>query len=193
MKTDILIVGVGGQGTLLASVLLGNIAIKKNLFVKLSEVHGMAQRGGSVVTHVRISDEEISSPVLDNGTTDVILSFEMLEALRALPFLKKGGKIFTNTQQIMPMPVITGAAEYPTDIKEKLKNSGADVVYVDAEALASEAGNMKTVNTVMLGTLADVIGFENEYWMSAIEECVRPQFVEVNKKAFELGAKAANK
>lgn len=190
MKTDILIVGVGGQGTLLASVLLGNIALKENLNVKLSEVHGMAQRGGSVVTHVRISDGEIASPVLDNGVADVILSFEMLEALRALPFLKKGGKIYVNTQEIMPMPVITGAAQYPNNIPEQLEASGADVRYIDAETLAAEAGNMKTVNTVMLGALSNSLPVGVELWMSAIEECVRPQFIEVNKKAFELGREA---
>ncbi|MBR2223343.1 MAG: indolepyruvate oxidoreductase subunit beta [Christensenellaceae bacterium] len=187
MKTDILIVGVGGQGTLLASVLLGNIALKENLHVKLSEVHGMAQRGGSVVPHVRISDEEIASPVLDRGCADIILSFEMLEAVRALPYLKKGGKIYVNTQKIMPMPVITGAASYPEDIEETLAASGAEVHYVQADALAEEAGNMKTVNTVMLGALSSAMDLDTSLWEKAIEECVRPQFIEVNKKALALG------
>ena len=146
----------------------------------------MAQRGGSVVTHVRISDEEIASPVLDRGCADIILSFEMLEAVRALPYLKKGGKIYVNTQKIMPMPVITGAASYPEDIEETLAASGAEVHYVQADTLAEEAGNMKTVNTVMLGALSSAMDLDASLWEKAIEECVRPQFIEVNKKALAL-------
>lgn len=187
MKTDILIAGVGGQGTLLASVLLGDIAITEGKEVKLSEVHGMAQRGGSVVTHVRISDGPIASPVIDNGQADILLSFEMLEALRSLPFLKKDGMIFVNEQKIMPMPVIKGARSYPEDIRERLEQGTKNIKYIDAASLAREAGNMRTINTVMLGALSGSMDTPVDTWLKAIEKCVKPAFVDVNKKAFMLG------
>ena len=120
-KMNILIVGVGGQGTLLASVLLGNLALDKGYDVKLSEVHGMAQRGGSVVTHVKIDREHVNSPLIEPGDADMIIAFEELEAYRWLPYLKKGGVMYVNTQQIMPMPVVLGQAEYPQDIIARLK------------------------------------------------------------------------
>ena len=131
-QTNILIVGVGGQGTLLASVLLGNLGLSKGYDVKLSEVHGMAQRGGSVVTHVKISEGTVSSPLIEEGDADVIIAFEELEAYRWLPYLKKGGTIYVNTQKILPMPVIMGKAKYPEHIMETLEEHAGAVKALDA-------------------------------------------------------------
>lgn len=186
---NILIVGVGGQGTLLASVLLGNIAMQEGYDVKLSEVHGMAQRGGSVVTHVRISENQVHSPVIDQGGADVILAFEQLEAYRWIPYLKEGGKMFVNTQKINPMPVIMGKAEYPADIVGFLeKHSQAKCI--DALAMAEECGSDKAVNTVLLGAAAKELPFDKEVWLEQIEKTVKPRFVELNKRAFEMGYQA---
>lgn len=187
---SILIAGVGGQGTLLASMVFGQIALKLNYDVKLSEVHGMAQRGGSVVTYVRIGDkgEKVYSPVIDECGADILLAFEELEGLRWLPYLNpKGGKIYCNTQQILPMPVITGATEYPQDIEEKIKKDFPDAVFVDALALANEAGNVKAVNTVLLGVLAKNMEIDRDVWREAIRSVVKPRFIEMNEKAFMLG------
>ena len=152
MMTDILIVGVGGQGTLLASRVLGKLAQTLGYDVKLSEVHGMAQRGGSVVTHVRFGDK-VFAPVIDESGADIILAFEKLEALRWVGRLKKNGRMFIGAQEIAPMPVITGAEEYPADIEERVKAIVPDAVFVDALRLAQEAGNAKAVNIVLIGVL----------------------------------------
>ena len=183
---NIMIVGVGGQGSLLASKLLGYLLLDEGYDVKVSEVHGMSQRGGSVVTYVRWG-ERVASPVIDEGEADCIVSFELLEAARTLPYLKKDGTIVTNTQQIDPMPVVTGAAEYPAGLEEKLKASGAKVDALDCVALAKEAGAVKAVNLVLLGRLSHYFDFPDEAWEKAIEACVPPKFLEVNKKAFRLG------
>lgn len=185
--TNIMIVGVGGQGTLLASRILGNIAIRGGNDVKVSEVHGMSQRGGSVVTYVKYGDK-VHSPIIDKGEADVILAFEALEAYRALPWLKKGGRLIVNNQQINPMPVITGAAEYPKDILPKL---GEKVLLteVDALALAEQAGSAKAVNVVLIGVLAQNTEIPYEQWIETIRETVPPKFLEINLKAFELGYK----
>ncbi|MBE6949247.1 MAG: indolepyruvate oxidoreductase subunit beta [Ruminococcaceae bacterium] len=183
---NIMIVGVGGQGSLLASKLLGRLLMNEGYDVKVSEVHGMSQRGGSVVTYVRYGDK-VYSPVVDEGEADFIISFEILEAARWLPYLKKDGKIVTSTQQIDPMPVITGAAQYPTDLAEKMKAVGADVDAFDALALAEEAGSSKAVNIVLMGRISKYFDFSEETWLKAIEECVPPKFLELNKKAFALG------
>jgi len=187
---NIMIVGVGGQGSLLASKLLGHLLLSQGFDVKVSEVHGMSQRGGSVVTYVRYGDK-VYSPVIDEGEADFIVSFELLEAARHLPFLKADGQIVTNTQQIDPMPVVTGAASYPEDLLGKMRAKGAKVDAIDCVALAEEAGNMKAVNLVLLGRLSHYFGFGEEAWQEAIEACVPPKFLEVNKKAFELGKNAA--
>ena len=187
---SIMIVGVGGQGSLLASRLLGNVLLAKGYDVKVSEVHGMSQRGGSVVTYVKYGDE-VHSPVIEKGEADVIISFELLEAARWVPYLKKGGKLITSTQQLDPMPVITGAAEYPADIVEKLKNMGITVTAVNALALAEQAGNAKASNVVLMGVVASQTDFDDKLWQNAIEQCVPPKFLELNKTAFELGKKAA--
>ena len=185
MTKNIMIVGVGGQGTLLASRILGNAVISEGYDVKVSEVHGMSQRGGSVVTYVKYGDK-VYSPVIDEGEADVILAFELLEAYRALPYLKKGGKIIVNDQRIDPMPVITGAANYPADIAKKLSEV-ADVTVVDALALAKEAGNIKAVNVALIGVMAKSSELSYDRWVKTLEETVPQKFLEVNKKAFDLG------
>ncbi|HIT85372.1 MAG TPA: indolepyruvate oxidoreductase subunit beta [Candidatus Ornithomonoglobus intestinigallinarum] len=182
---NIMIVGVGGQGTLLASRILGDVAIKMNYDVKVSEVHGMSQRGGSVVTYVKYG-EKVYSPIIDRGEADIVLAFEILEAYRALPYLKKGGKIIANTQQMNPMPVITGAMEYPSDIEKKLAEK-ADLQAVDALSAAKEAGNIKAVNVVLIGLLAKSTDVAKEIWLDAIKETVPEKFLDVNLKAFEIG------
>lgn len=189
-KTNILIVGVGGQGTLLASVLLGNLALDKDYDVKLSEVHGMAQRGGSVVTHVKISEDGVNSPLIEEGDADVIIAFEELEAYRWLPYLKKGGTMYVNTQQWLPMPVVMGAAKYPENIMGTLEANAAKVKAFDALKIAEECGSVKAVNVVLLGAASNDLPFEEAAWIKVIEENVKPKFVELNKKAFELGRNA---
>ena len=184
--TNIMIVGVGGQGTLLASKLLGRLLLKKGYDVKVSEVHGMSQRGGSVVTYVRYG-EKVYSPVVDKGEADFIISFEMLEAARWVEYLKKGGTIVTNTQEINPMPVIIGAAEYPQNLAEKIADKGINIEAFDALSLAEEAGTSKAVNLVLLGRISKYFDFTDEEWMDAIEKSVPAKFLELNKKAFSLG------
>lgn len=186
-ETNILIVGVGGQGTLLASVLLGGLALDAGYDVKLSEVHGMAQRGGSVVTHVRMGEEPVCAPVIGEGCADVIVAFEELEAYRWVSYLKKGGAMFVNTQRINPMPVILGAAKYPENIEDFLKENVKDVTFLDALSIATELGNVKAVNVVLLGALAHKLPFSEEQWMRQIEAKVKPAFIELNKKAFAAG------
>ena len=186
---NVMIVGVGGQGSLLASKLLGRLLLTKGYDIKVSEVHGMSQRGGSVVTYVRFGDK-VYSPIIDKGEADFIVSFEMLEAARWTEFLKPGGKIITNTQQINPMPVITGAAEYPQNLEEEIKGKGIDLVAIDALKLAEEAGSSKAVNIVLMGKLSKYFDFTPEEWQEAIEKSVPAKFLELNKKAFELGLKA---
>lgn len=182
---NIMIVGVGGQGTLLASRILGNVVIGEGYDVKISEVHGMSQRGGSVVTYVRYG-EKVNSPIIDRGEADTILAFELLEAYRAMPYLKKGGKMLVNAQQIDPMPVITGAAEYPQDIAKKLADV-IDTTVVDAVTAATEAGNIKAVNVVLIGVLAKTTTIPYEKWIETIKNTVPAKFLDVNLKAFEIG------
>ncbi len=182
---NIMIVGVGGQGTLLASRILGKVAIKAGHDVKISEVHGMSQRGGSVVTYVKYG-EKVYSPIIDFGEADIILAFEMLEAYRALPYLKKGGKIIASTQEMDPMPVITGATAYPENIQKKLGDK-VNLVAVDALSAAKEAGTVKAVNVVLIGLLAKSTDTPKEVWLETIKETVPPKFLEINLKAFELG------
>ena len=183
---SIMIVGVGGQGSLLASKLLGRLLIDEGYDVKVSEVHGMSQRGGSVVTYVRYGDK-VYSPVIDKGEADFVLSFELLEAARFVEYLKKDGIILTNTQQINPMPVITGAAQYPERLDEKISALGVNIDAFDALSLALEAGSAKAVNIVLLGRLSRYFDFTEDEWLSAIERSVPEKFLEMNKKAFSLG------
>ena len=182
---SIMIVGVGGQGTLLASRLIGNALISTGADVKLSEVHGMSQRGGSVVTYVKYGDA-VHSPLIDLGEADYILSFEALEAGRFLPYLKKGGTIITNTQHILPMPVITGQMAYPENVLDELK-AKANVIAVDALSLAEQAGSPKAVNVVLTGVLSKAMDLPEEVWQQSLETTVPPKFLELNQKAFRLG------
>lgn len=187
MTKNIMIVGVGGQGSLLASKLLGHLLLTEGYDVKVSEVHGMSQRGGSVVTYVRFG-EKVYSPIIDKGQADFIVSFEKLEAARYLEYLKKDGRIVVNTQEIDPMPVVIGAAAYPENLVEKMEATGAKVDAMDCLSLATEAGSVKAVNIVLMGRLSkyfDEIPLEK--WQKAIEDCVPAKFLELNQKAFLLG------
>ena len=185
MGKSIMIVGVGGQGTLLASRILGNAIISAGYDVKVSEVHGMSQRGGSVITYVKYADK-VYSPIIDEGEADVVLAFELLEAYRALPYLKKGGKVIVNTQAMDPMPVIIGAMKYPENIAEKMAKM-VDVTAVDALSLAKEAGNIKAVNVVLIGFMAKATDIPYDTWIETIKITVPAKFLEVNLKAFDLG------
>ena len=183
---NILIVGVGGQGTLLASKLMGKYFTEKGFDVKVSEVHGMSQRGGSVVTYVRYG-EKVFSSVIEKGEADIILSFEQLESARWLPYLKKDGVLITGTQKIDPMPVIMGKAKYPENIIEKLKSQGVCVIPVDALLLALEAGSAKSANVVLLGAAVKFLGIDKDEFAEIVRTSVPPKTVEANLKAFELG------
>lgn len=187
---SIMIVGVGGQGTLLASRLLGAALLSENYDVKVSEVHGMSQRGGSVVTYVKYG-EEVFSPIVREGQADFILAFEQLEAARWLPFLKKGGTMIANSQKIDPMPVVIGNAQYPDGVLDAIRATGADLVEADALSLAVEAGSPKAVNVVLIGVMAARMDLPYEVWEKAILETVPEKFLEMNLKAFKLGFESA--
>ena len=186
MTKSVMIVGVGGQGSLLASKLLGRLLMDEGFDVKVSEVHGMSQRGGSVVTYVRYG-EQVFSPIITEGEADIIISFEKLEAARYAKFLKKDGKIVVNTQQIDPMPVIIGAAEYPEEVLSELSSKGVSVEALDALSLAEQAGSSKAVNIVLMGKAAKHFDVPFDKWIKAIENTVAQKFIEMNKKAFNLG------
>ena len=186
---SIMIVGVGGQGSLLASKLLGRLLMDEGYDVKVSEVHGMSQRGGSVVTYVRFGDK-VYSPLVETGEADLIVSFEKLEAARWLPNLKPDGVIVVNTQRIDPMPVIVGTAEYPEDVLEKMTAAGAKIDAVDTLSLAEQAGSSKAANIVLMARVAKYFDIPYEKWITAIENTVAEKFAALNKKAFELGYKA---
>jgi indolepyruvate ferredoxin oxidoreductase beta subunit len=183
---NVMIVGVGGQGSLLASKLLGALLTNEGYDVKVSEVHGMSQRGGSVVTYVRFGDK-VYSPVIAQGEADYIVSFEKIEAARYAQNLKQGGKIIVNSQMIDPMPVITGAAKYPEGIIENLKGMGLDVTAVDALSLAEQAGSAKASNVVLMGVVSKKMDFDEAVWQEALNQCVPEKFIEMNRKAFALG------
>ena len=187
--TNIMIVGVGGQGSLLASKLLGNVIMNAGYDVKVSEVHGMSQRGGSVVTYVKAGDQ-VFSPTIEPGEADAIISFEQLEGARWISYLKKDGTLIVNTQKIDPMPVITGAVAYPENLIEKCRNLGAKVIDVDALSLAEQAGSAKATNVVLMGVLAKLMNIEEEIWQNALTACVPQKFMELNQKAFALGKAA---
>ncbi len=185
MTQNILIIGVGGQGTLLASRILGGVAIAQGYDVKVSEVHGMSQRGGSVVTYVKYGDK-VFSPIIDKGEADIILAFEPLEAARALPNLKEGGRLIVNTQRINPMPVVIGAAKYPEGILDELSKK-ANVTKVDALSLAQKAGSVKAVNVALIGVMAQSTDVPYEVWMDVLKKCVPAKFLEMNIAAFKYG------
>ena len=183
---NILIAGVGGQGTLLASRVLGRYAMISGKDCKLSEIHGMSQRGGSVVTHVRIGDK-IYSPVSWEGSADVIIAFETLEAARVKHYLKKDGVLLVNDEKILPMPCITGAATYPEGLQDKIQAVFENAYFIKAQAWALEAGSAKATNIVMLGALCKLCGFEKDLMTQAVAECVPEKFRALNLKAFEIG------
>jgi len=186
---NILIVGVGGQGSLLASKLMGQALLIEGYDAKVSEVHGMSQRGGAVVTYVRYGDK-VYSPIVDKGQAELLVSFELLEAARWLDHLAPGGQIVTNTQRINPIPVIMGAMLYPENLIEKFEAAGANVDAIDALALAVEAGSAKAVNIVMMGRLSKYFPFPRETWEKALEQTIPPRFLELNRRAFAAGAEA---
>lgn len=183
---SIMIVGVGGQGTLLTSRVLGTAAVKAGYDVKMSEVHGMAQRGGSVITYVRIG-ENVNSPIIEKGEADILLCFEKLEALRWMEYAKKNGAVIINDQQIDPMPVIIGKAKYPEGITEKIRTVYSNVHTINALDAAKKLGNIKALNIVMLGLMAKSIKIDRETWHEAIRETVKEKFVDLNLKAFDEG------
>lgn len=185
-ETNILIVGVGGQGTILASKILADVAQQQGFDVKVSEIHGMAQRGGSVVSQVRIG-ERVNSPIIAEGQADIILAFERLEALRWVHFLKKDGVMIINDQVIEPVPVLLGLQAYPSGIIEKLKERVEKVFALDALKLAEDCGNAKAANVVLMGVLAKKMDIPREAWEKAIEGKVKAKFLAMNKKAFEAG------
>lgn len=185
MKKSIIIVGVGGQGTLLASRIIGNLAISLGYDTKVSEVHGMSQRGGSVTTYVKYGDK-IYSPIIDKGEADIILAFETLEAYRALPYLKKDGIMVINNTEIDPMPVITGQMEYPKDIIKKLKEK-VKVIELDSTKIATELGNPKCANVVLLGAFSKELDIPSDKWIEIIKETVPSKFIELNINAFKKG------
>lgn len=183
---SIVVCGVGGQGILTASDIISFVALKEGYDVKKSEVHGMAQRGGSVVSEVRFG-EKVYSPLVTLGMADFILSFEKLEALRNLWRLKKSGSVISNNYEINPAPVLMGNSEYPGDIEKRIKKAGVELELIDGLKLAKEAGNVRTVNTVLLGALAKKLSLSKEKWFDAILERVPKKTHNDNKKAFELG------
>lgn len=183
--TSIMLVGVGGQGTLLASRILGHVCLAAGYDVKVSEVHGMSQRGGSVVTYVRYGSE-VASPVVEKGEADVILAFEQLEGARWLPYLKEGGKMVLSTQRLDPMPVITGVAQYPENIPEKLSEL-AEVKAADALSVAESLGNPKASNVVLIGLLSNYMDFPEASWLEAVKACVPERFITLNLEAFSKG------
>lgn len=188
-KLNIMLVGVGGQGTLLASRVLGSVALKESFDVKVSEVHGMSQRGGSVVTYVKFG-KKVYSPLIEKSEADVILAFEQLEALRWSEFLKDGGRMIINTQKIDPMPVIIGKAKYPQDIVKKITGHYPNTIAIDALKIAKDCGSIRAVNIVLIGVLAKSSDIKKEVWIEAIKEVVPGKLLDVNLKAFEAGYSA---
>ncbi|MBZ9623948.1 indolepyruvate oxidoreductase subunit beta [Clostridium sp. FP2] len=183
---NVLFVGVGGQGTILASKILTEGLLKSGYDVKMSEVHGMAQRGGSVTTQVRFG-EKIYSPLIEKGKVDVIVSFEKSEAARYLPYLKKGGYMVVNDYEIYPIPVLIGKEKYPENVNERLGDVVNNIIVINAAEIAKNLGNIKAQNVVLLGALIKVLKLEDINWEEVISDIVPPKAVEINKKAFSAG------
>ena len=183
---NILLVGVGGQGTILISKILSAGFAEKGYDVKMSEIHGMSQRGGSVTTQIKYGDK-VYAPNMGDGDADMIISFEKIEAARALPYLKKGGQLITDEREIYPMSVLTGAAPYPHDTIEAIKAAGVDVTVVKAAEIAEGLGNIKAQNIVLLGALVKRMGLEDVDWKALIAKMVPAKAVDLNIKAYEAG------
>ncbi len=191
MKTkNILLVGVGGQGTITAAKLLTTGLMEAGYDVKMSEIHGMSQRGGSVSSQVRYGDD-VQSPVIEMGTADIIVAFEKMEALRYIDFLKEDGKIIVNDAEIWPLPVVIGKATYPEKILETLQEK-ANVRVMNASAMAEEMGNLKVMNVILLGAIIKSMGLQDIDWDEIIRNNVKPKFVDLNIKAMAVGMDAVN-
>ena len=191
MVTGILLCGVGGQGTITASSVLSEAALRSGWDIKKSEVHGMSQRGGSVETHVRVSpDEAIASPLIEAGTADILVAFEALEGLRKLPMTRADGTVLTDEREIVPMSVVTGRFGYPGAPLDRLAASGRTVHVVPAFRIACELGEPRAANMVMLGAVSNLIGFEAAAWEDAMRGCLRPRALPSSLEAFEAGAAA---
>ncbi len=188
MTKSILLVGVGGQGTILASKILTLGLMEAGYDVKMSEIHGMSQRGGSVTSQIRYGDK-VFSPVIEKGSADIIVSFEKMEALRALDYLKEGGKLVINDEQIDSMSVITGKEEYPDDVLEEIEKH-AQATVLNATTLAEELGNVKAANIILLGTIIKAMGLEDIDWESILKDNIKPQFLDLNLKAIKVGMDA---
>jgi len=187
MTKSITLVGVGGQGTITTSSILAKGLIEEGFDVKMSEIHGMSQRGGTVVTQIKYG-EKVYSPIIGEGEADLIVSFEKIEAARAISYLKKGGTLVTDDREIFPMPVLTGAAAYPSDALDRLKEICPNVILVQAAETAKELGNVKAQNIVLLGALVRQLGLTGIDWKSIIRSSVPDRFVDLNLKAFDAGA-----
>ncbi|MGD0153642.1 MAG: indolepyruvate oxidoreductase subunit beta [Thermacetogeniaceae bacterium] len=185
-NTSIIITGVGGQGILLASRVLSSAALKAGHQVKISETHGMAQRGGSVITHLRYGST-IYSPLISVGQADYVLGFEKLEAVRCIPYLNKNGLLIINDQEIPPLPVLLGQITYPEITADSFRSSAPRLLLLKASAKAQQLGNSRVVNMILLGCLAQYLDISREHWQSAIEECVQPKYLELNEQAFTAG------
>jgi len=183
---NIVFSGVGGQGILLASEITADAVISSGLDVKKSEVHGMAQRGGSVVAHLRFG-KKVYSPLIEAGTADIQVAFEMLESLRYLALLKPGGTVIVNTQKIPPLSVSTGILDYPADVPAELRDRGFDVYPVDALEVARAVGEVRTVNIVLMGAMSRFLPVTEKVFLDTIRKRVKPKFVDVNLEAFRKG------
>lgn len=193
MTKNTLLAGVGGQGTILAAKILTFGLMDAGYDVKMSEIHGMSQRGGDVVSQVRYSKEKVFSPVIERGTADIIVSFEKMEALRVLDYLKKDGTVVVNTEEIPSMSVLTGEEEYADDILDEIKKAIEKVYEINAIGMAEKLGNIKATNVVLLGALVKLMGLENIDWETIIRKCVKEKFVDLNLKAFQTGVDYVNK
>jgi indolepyruvate ferredoxin oxidoreductase beta subunit len=188
--TNILISGVGGQGILLASEVLSEVLMLAGFDVKKNEIHGMAQRGGSVISHIRFGTKVYSS-IIPDGEGDILLGFELLETYRHLSLLRKGGQVVANDLKILPPPVTLGKEQYPENIKEKIRSAFSDTLVVDGTRLASQAGNPRTVNVALLGAISGALPVGADLWHGTLRRMVPERFLETNLKAFDLGRKAA--
>ncbi len=191
-KTDILIAGVGGQGTILTGRIIAAMAIAEGLDIKTAETHGMAQRGGSVITHVRMG-EKVFSPLIPKGEGDILLSFEKLEALRWLPFLSPEGTVIVNTQELEPLPVLTGQVEYPDKVLEEIESKVGKIIAADALSIEPVSRNSRMVNTFLLGILAHNMPYDKNNWLKVMEDQIKAKLVDINKQAFEAGWQYADK
>ena len=187
MTKNILLTGVGGQGTILAAQMLTIGLMEEGYDVKMSEIHGMSQRGGDVTSQVRYSRERVWSPVIEKGTADIIVSFEKMEALRNLDYIRADGTVVVNSEEIPSMTVLTGEEEYAPDVIEELQKTAKKVAVIDASRKAEELGNVKAANVILLGALVQAMGLDDIDWEEIIRKTVKEKFVELNLKAFAVG------